>query len=242
MIALNLTTTHENGRTIGGINSSHEDLSRESTSLNDGLGIGNNVSIDLVNTNILHVDVAHQTVQHFAFSMTHVVLQLSQQGNSGRRGHTLEHILLPVFAFNLAFGRNFGVQVALNNLALTLVGHHLGDAFTVAVHSIIEFLTPTLIGCQHNVGGCFQILLIADVVDIAVFAIAFLDDSNLQFLGQVIERVTHLSNILRLIVPLLYLGRIGLHLFGKVLIDTLVGLNGILRSQFNTVGNDGEAF
>ena len=241
MVALDFPAPYVNCRAIGGVNGSHEDLCREQTTLHNRLCVGNYEGIDLVHADILYVDVAHQPVQHFAFGVTHVVLQFGQQGYCCRSGHTFEHIFLPVFAFDSAFGGNFGVQVALDDAALSLVGYHLGDSLTITVHCLVELLTATLVGCQHHTACSLQVLLILDVVYIAFLAVALLHDCHLQFLGQVIQRVAHLTHIFRLVIPLLHLRRVGLHLLLEVLVDTFVGLDGILCGQLYTVGNNGKS-
>ena len=172
--------------------------------------------------------------------MAHIVLQLREQGDGCRRGHALEHILLPVLAFEFTLLGNLGAEVVLDDAALPLVGDHLCDALAVTVDGLEQFAAATTVGGQHDAAGSLQVLLIAYVVDVAVLAVALADDGHLQFLGQVIQRVAHLADILGPVVPLLHLGGVGLHLLVEVLIDTLVGLHGILRSLFDAVGHDGE--
>ena len=80
------------------IDSSHHDVGRELIAAHDGLRVGNDESLKGVHADILHVDVLHECVQHLAFSIAHVVLQLRQECHGSSSRHRLEHVLLPVLA------------------------------------------------------------------------------------------------------------------------------------------------
>ena len=64
-----------NIRHLCGIHSGHHDMGRELITTYDGLRIRDDESFKSVHTNILHVDVLHQSMQHLALSIAHVTLQ-----------------------------------------------------------------------------------------------------------------------------------------------------------------------
>ena len=223
-----LLTANIDGGTACCIDSSHDDLCAEASTLNHCLGIRDDVCIQLVYANILDVDIAYEIVQHLTLSITHIVLQLREQCYSSGRRHILEGILLPVLAENLCFCRHFGGKVAGDDVLLLLVRHHLNDTFAIAIDSFIEFFATTCAGSKHYLCAGFQVFAVLYVIDVGILAIALAYDSLLELLCQVVERVAHAAHILCLLVPFLHLCRVVFHLLVEGAVNAHVGFGGIL--------------
>ena len=215
---VHLLATDEYLGLLGGIDGSHHDACREFVATHDGLRVGNDEGVERIHTDVLHVDVRHQRVEHLTLGIAHVALQLRQQRDSSSGRHRLEHILLPVLAHRMGIRRNFRRQVGGDALLLPIVGHHAQHLGAIPVDGIVEFLTTSAVGSQHHLIGSLQVFLVADVLHVAVAAVGLLHDSQLQLVHEVIERVAHLLHLLRLVVPLLHLLRVLLHLRGKVVV------------------------
>ena len=117
-------------------------------------------------------------------------------------------------------------------------GEHLR---TIVVDGVVKLLATTTAWRQHHLIGSLQVFLVAQVARIAILAISLYGDSFLQFLGQFVELVTHLLDLLRLVVPLLNLLRVLLHLFGKVVVYSLVLLGSVHRGALQALLNNREA-
>ena len=98
-------------RHLGSIDGSHDDVGRELVTTDDGLRVGDDEGLEGVYTDILHVDILHQRMEHFSLGIAHIALQLRQQGDSGSCRHRLKHIFLPVLTHSNGIGRYFCREV-----------------------------------------------------------------------------------------------------------------------------------
>ena len=76
---------------------------------------------------------------------------------------------------------------------------------------------------------------------VAILAVGFLNNSQFQLVKEVVEIVAQLLHLLRLVVPLTDLLRVLLHLGGKVVVDSLILLNGRLRGALQALFHNREA-
>ena len=136
------------------IHSSHHDIRRKGLTRIKGGLLGDNKRIELVHTDILHVDIRHEGMEHLTFCVTHITLKLGEQGDSSGHRHILKHILLPVFSHGMGIGRQFGGHITADHTTLTLIAHHLEDSLTERVDGIVEFLATTFTRSQHHLCGC----------------------------------------------------------------------------------------
>ena len=241
IVGLYPLTTHIDGGTAGGVHSGHDNLCTETSSLHHGLRTRYHIGLQLVYANVLHVHIAHQIVKHFTLGITYVALQFSEQRDGCSRRCIFKHIFLPVLSQCSSLARHIGVEIAADNATFGRVGDHVHNAVAVAVDCIVELAATATLGCQHHLGTGLQVLAITDIVDIALLAITLLHDSHLEVLGQLIERIAHATHMLCLVVPLLHLGRIGLHLRLQTSIDALVGGCGIGRGAVEAFLHQREA-
>ena len=72
----------------------------------DCLGIRDDECLESIDTDILHINILHQRMEHLTFCITHITLQLRQQSNGSSGRHRLEHILLPVLSHRRDIGGN----------------------------------------------------------------------------------------------------------------------------------------
>ena len=228
-------------RLLRGVDSRHYDLRRELVAADDGLRLGYYERRELVHANVLHVDVRNERVQHFAFSVAHVALQLREQRDGTCNGHVLEHVLLPVLAERVCVLRHLCREVAFDDVALMLVGNHLEDALAEVVDGVVEFLALTRAWSEHHMACCFEVILALNIVDIAVLAVSLAHNLHLQRLREVVERVAHALHSRSFLEPLLHLLRVLLHLLGEVAVEHLVLLRGVGSGTVQTLLHDREA-
>ena len=89
--------------------------------------------------------------------------------------------------------------------------------------------------------GSFEVIYSIDMIDIGILAISFFGNSDLERLCKIIERVTHLSDANRLVIPFLHLGWIGFHLLVESRIYILILFLRILCGFHETIIHDAEA-
>ncbi len=116
---------------------SHHDIRREGLTRIKGSLLRDDKRIKLVHTDILHVDIRHESMEHFTFCVAHITLELGEQGDGSSHGHVLKHILLPVLSHGMGIGRQFGGHITADHAPLTLVAHHLQDTLTERVDGIV---------------------------------------------------------------------------------------------------------
>ena len=205
-----------------GVYGCHDDLCRELVATDDGLRLGYDERRELVHTDVLHVDVCHECVQHLAFSVAHVALQLREQRHGTCYGHVLEHILLPVLTERICVLRHLCGEVAFYYLALMWVGNHLEDTLAERVDGIVELLALSGARCEHHMTCCFEVVLALYVIDITVLAVSLAHNLHFQCLCEVVQRVAHALHRRSFLEPLLHFLWVLIHLFGEVVVEHLV--------------------
>ena len=118
------------------IHGSHDDIRREGLTRIKGSLLRYDKRIKLVHTDILHVDIRHESMEHLTFCIAHITLEFGEQGDGSSHGHVLKHILLPVLSHGMSIGWQFGGHITADHASLTFVAHHLQDAFTERVDGI----------------------------------------------------------------------------------------------------------
>ena len=216
-------------------------MSRELVTTNDGLGVRDNEGLKGIHTDILHVDILDQSMEHLTLSIAHIILKFGEQRNGCCSGHGFEHILLPVLSHSGNVGRDIRREVGGDHLLLAIGAHHSQHLMTIGSHSIVEFLTATTTWSQHHLIGCLHIFLVTNILHIAVLAVGLDDDGFFQVANQIVERVTHLLHQLGLIIPLLRLLRVCLHLHGKLIIERKILQCRVLGGAVQTLLDNGEA-
>ena len=232
---------HVDFRLLGGIHGSHHDIGIESFTRIERCFLWNHEGIEFVHTDILHVDIRNQVVQHLSLGIAHIALNLREHGHGCSHWHVLKHVFLPVLTQIFLALRHLGREVAGDDFLLMLIGHQLQDAVAVAIQLPIEFLSLARTRCKHHDAGSLQVFLVLDVAHIAILTVSLLYDSNLQFLGKVIERIAHVLHLLSLLEPFPHLGRVLLHLVGKVAIDCIVLCGRVGCGSIQTVFHNRES-
>ena len=185
-LGIDLRAVDVDFRLHGRIDGCHDDICIEHLArIKRGL-LGNDEGIELVHTDVLHVDVRNKCVKHLALSIAHVALQLRQQRDGSGHGHVFKHILLPVLTQRTCRLRHFGGQVTCNDFLLFRVAHHLQDTATIGVDHLKQVTALAGAGSQHDLTGCFQVVLGLDVIDISILSISLKDDGLFQLLGKVV--------------------------------------------------------
>ena len=232
---------HVDFRLLGSIHGSHHDIGIESFARIERGLLWNHEGIELVHTDILHVDICYQVVQHLSLGIAHIALNLREHGHGCSHWHILKHVFLPVLTQIFLALRHLGREVAGYDFLLMLISHQLQDAVAIAIQLRIEFLSLARPRCKHHDAGSLQIFLVLDVAHVAILAVSLLHDSNLQFLGKVIERIAHVLYLLSLFKPFPYLGRVLLHLVGEVAIDCIVLCGRVGCGSIQTVFHNRES-
>ena len=180
-------------------------------------------------------------MEHFALGISHVALQLGEQGHRTRHGHVLKHVFLPVLAHCQGIMGQVGGEIAADNLLLCRVVNHGEDALAEGVDGTIELTATATARSKHHLIGCLKVVLGLDILHVGVITVGMAHDSQLEFVGKTIERVAHELHRLCLVIPHLDLGGIGLQLLGETVVYHLVLLGGVGRGATNALFHDGKA-
>jgi hypothetical protein len=214
---------------------------RELVAAHDGLRIGYDESVEGVDADILDVDVGHQRVEHLALGVAYVALKLRQQRHGSGHGHALEHVFLPVLAHRHGVARYAGGQVVGYDSPAGAVRNHCQDALAEGVYGLVESLAASPSGCEHDLGGRFKVLLVDDVGHVGFLSVGLAYDGQFQLACEIVERVAHPLDLLRLVEPRFHLRGVGLHLRFKVVIYHPVLLCGAGCGAVEAFLYDGEA-
>ena len=193
---VHLLTADEYLRHLGGVHCSHDDTCRELIATHHCLGIGNDIGIQGIDTDILQVDIRHQGMQDSSLGITHIVLELTQQCHGGYRRHRLEHILLPVLTHRHGILRNLRGKVGCYQFLLLIVRNHPQHRVAIVIDGVKQLLSTTTPWGKHHLRGSLKVFLVAYVTHITVFAISLPHNGFLQLFRQVIELVTHRLDLL----------------------------------------------
>ena len=239
--AVHSHAVHIDFRLLGGIHCSHHYVGIESFARIKRCLLWNHEGIEFVHTDILHVDIRNQVVQHFSLGIAHIALNLREHGHGCSHWHILKHVFLPVLTQIFLALRHLGREVAGYDFLLMLISHQLQDAVAIAIQLRIEFLSLARTRCKHHDAGSLKVFLVLDIAHVAILAVSLLHNSNLQFLSKVIERIAHVLYLLSLFKPFPYLGRVLLHLVGKVAIDCIVLCGRVGCGSIQTVFHNRES-
>ena len=213
------------------VHCSHDNLCRELSSLHHSAAAWYNKGIQPVHPYVLYVYVCNKVVQDLSFGISDVVLQFGQQGHGSCRWHGLKHVLLPVLAHQLCLGGHIGVQAALYQFALHLIGDHTHYASAIILYCLTQLLSSANGWCKHHLCGSLQVLLLLYIAHIAILAVGLYNNCCLKVLKQHIQGVGHTAHGLCLVIPNLHLGRICTVLLVKSLVYFIVHPCRVLCAQ-----------
>ena len=185
-LGIDLRAVDVDFRLHGRIDGSHDDIGIEHFARIECGLLGDDEGIELVHTDVLHVDVRNQCVKHLALCIAHVALQLRKQCHGGSHGHVFKHIFLPVLTQRTCRLRHLRGKVAGDDFLLLRIGHHLQDAITIGVDHLKQMTALAGAGSQHDLTCCLQVVLGLDVIDVGVLAVSLGDDSLFQLLGKIV--------------------------------------------------------
>ena len=224
-----------NRRPTRRIHRRHNNLRRESSPLHHSLTIRNHISIQLVHTNILHVHILDQIMQHLPLSIPHIILQLRQHRHRRRHRHTLKHTLLPILTLHRSPLTHLRTQVRLYQPTLSPIVHKLRHSPPIQRDCIIQ-LTPTpRPRRKHHLRRSLQILLIPNIMNIRILPVTQTHNLPLQLVQQPIQRVAHLPHPQRPVAPNPHLSRVSPILRLQLIINTLIDQRRILRRQVQLI-------
>ncbi len=164
-------------------------------------------------------------MQDLTLGIANVILQLCQHRHRSRNRRSLEYIFLPVLAHSSGTLGHIRTQTGLDQTALFRIAYHLGYTAAINGDGIIQLLAARFQWRKHHLRCSLQILTVTDIMQISLHAIRLSHNSKLQFISQVVQRITHRTHPLCLFVPLSYLGGISLVLLGKILVYLTVDIS-----------------
>ena len=127
---------------LSGIHRRHHNAGVERFAWIESGFLGNDKSVEFIDTDIFEVHVGDQGVQSLAFRLTHIALQLGKHGNGSGHGHVLEHILLPRLTRGEGLARHLSGKIALYQFLGALIAHHGDNPLTIRINGITQ-LTAT---------------------------------------------------------------------------------------------------
>ena len=176
------STTHDNLRSLRRVNRRHHDRSLERFAGIEGGFLGNDISIELIHPHIVHIDICHQRMQHLAFRVAHVALQLRKLRDNSRYRHVFKTIFLPVLALPACLLWYRCSQIAADDAALLGVIDHREQLVSILIDGVEKFVSATCARRKHHDVGRFYIVFMANSRHIAIATIGLLHQSHLQIL------------------------------------------------------------
>ena len=181
------STTHDNLRSLRRVNRRHHDRSLERFAGIEGGFLGNDTGLQLIHPHIVHIDICHQRMQHLAFRVAHVALQLRKLRDSSCYRHVFKTIFLPVLALPACLLWHRCSQIAADDAALLGIIDHREQLVSILIDSVEKFVSATCARRKHHDVGRLHIVFMANSRHIAIATIGLLHQSHLQILQQVVE-------------------------------------------------------
>ena len=229
---VNASSVHVDFGTLGRIGGSEEDVRAELVAGEERGRFGNDIRAEFVDANILEVDVGYQSAEHFALGCADVALQLGEHGHSSDGRHGLKHIFGPGFAVTFASLGHLRTEVGADDGLLAWVGNQFEDILAIGVYALLEEFALSAHGGKHHMASRLEVFLVDQVLGVGIAAVGLAGDGEAQLSHKIVERISLTLHIHGFVVPRTHLGGVAFELGGKVGIEGLVLLDGVIgRAQ-----------
>ena len=115
---------------------------------------------------------------------------------------------------------------------LARVDNEFENIFAKGFYALLEEFALSAHGRQHNVASRFEVLLVDEFIGVGIAAIGLAGDGEAQLSHVVVERICLLLHAHGFVVPRAHLCGVAFELVGKVGIEGLVLLDGVIgRAQ-----------
>ena len=239
---VNASSVHVDFGTLGRIGGCEEDVRAKLVAREECGRFGNDICAEFVDANILEVDVGYQSAEHFALGCADVALQFGEHGHSSDGRHGLKHVFGPGFAVTFASLGHLRTEVGADDGLLAWVGNQFEDILAIGVYALLEEFALSAHGGKHHMACRLKVFLVDQVLGVGIATVGLAGDGEAQLSHKIVERISLTLDIHSFVIPRPHLGGVAFELVGKVSIEGLVFLDGIIGRAHQTSSNKVESF